>query len=272
MPFRLRVLALLAAASAVLSPLPASASTPPPPGSLVRGGDVSWPNCPRSAVVGARHGLGLPMPTSDSRFVVLGLTFGPAFTANPCLAAQVRWARSRHLWTGAYAVVSYPTAAQLARYGGTGTLDQRLRRVGAAMAAADLRTLRATGLRVPRVWVDVEPVRGLPWSGRTASNRSLVLGALAGFRAGGVRVGLYSYAYGWRQITGGMQVPGVPTWVPAGAGWSQALARCSQRSFSGAPVWMGQFSDGTRDHDVTCPGVSGSRTRRSLFPVMFAST
>jgi hypothetical protein len=274
--FRLRALCALAAATAaVLTPLvssPASASLATPVGSTLHGADVSWPNCPTSVGLASRRGLGLPMPTTDARFVIVGLTNGPSFNVNPCLASQVAWARARHLWTGAYSIVSYPTQLQVHRYGGSGSSAQRLRRVGDAMAAYNVRTLRAANLRTPMVWVDVEPVRGYAWSSNASLNRALVSGVVNGLRARGVHVGLYSYAYGWKQITGGMQLPTLPTWVPAGSGYAQARARCFQRSFSGGPVWLGQYSDGTRDYDVTCPGVTGTATRRSLFPAVFAST
>jgi Putative peptidoglycan binding domain len=239
---------------------PVQASPALPLGQVV-GNDISWPNCPTGMGIPSRPTLGLPMPDVASRYAVLGLTNGPAFTPNPCLATQAAWARDRHLWTSAYAVVSYPTAAQLAAHGGTGTLAERLRRVGRAQARATVTTMRAAGLSSPMVWVDVEPVPGVPWSSRTANNNAVVDGAMAQYRAQGYAVGLYSYAYGWKQITGGRQLPALPTWVPGGAGKASAFARCSQRSFSGGPVLLGQWVSGGRDYDLTCPGVTGSPAR-----------
>ena len=52
---------------------------------------------------------GLPLPDSSARFVVIGLTNGPGFVANPCMADQVAWANSRHLLVAAYSVISGPT-------------------------------------------------------------------------------------------------------------------------------------------------------------------
>src|SRR4051794_34803141 len=79
------------------------------------GADVSWPQCPKGMGIPQKRTEGQPMPTSAARFVVLGLTNGPSFVANPCLQDQVRWVADRHLLAGAYSVVSYPDDATLAQ-------------------------------------------------------------------------------------------------------------------------------------------------------------
>lgn len=260
---RARLLVLLAALVAAVLPGSAGASVLPTT-STAYGADISWPNCAKGLQGSVRPSLGLPMPTRTARFVVIGLTDGPGFSANPCLASQVAWVRARHLWAGAYAVTSYPTAAQLARYGGRGTTVQRLRSAGAAEARLAVARMHRAGLRPPVVWVDVEPVRSAPWSSSTVRNNAVVDGALAAYRAAGLRVGLYSYASAWRSITGGRQLRTVPTWVPSGGALSSsALARCRQRSFSGGPVYLAQWTVADRDRDVACAGVP--RVFRSLF-------
>ncbi len=87
---------------------------------LVEGGDVSWPQCPKGMGIPQKRTLGLPMPLPTAKFVILGLTNGPAFTPNPCLASQVQWVKSRRLLAAAYAVNSYPNDQTLARYGQEG--------------------------------------------------------------------------------------------------------------------------------------------------------
>ena len=52
---------------------------------------------------------GLPLPVPSARFVVIGLTNGPGFVANPCLKDQLAWAKSHHLLVSAYSVISGPT-------------------------------------------------------------------------------------------------------------------------------------------------------------------
>ena len=37
------------------------------------------------------------MPAAASKFVVVGLTNGPAFHANPCLDSAVHWVRRHHM-------------------------------------------------------------------------------------------------------------------------------------------------------------------------------
>src|SRR3954465_10133927 len=73
------------------------------------GYDVSWPQCSGSA---AHH-----LPRSSPSYVILGLTHGTGHTANPCLGAQLSWARDRGARIGAYLVPSFPSAAQLRRAG-----------------------------------------------------------------------------------------------------------------------------------------------------------
>jgi hypothetical protein len=55
---------------------------------------------------------------ASASFVMLDLTDGGSFRANPCLARQVASGESGHLWAGAYAISSYPTSEELTCYGG----------------------------------------------------------------------------------------------------------------------------------------------------------
>ena len=252
---------------------PAQASVMPAVGSTATGADISWPNCPRGMGIPERRTAGKPMPISSASFVVMGLTNGPAIYPNPCLASQVQWVKARHLWAGAYSIVSFPTAAELRRYGGSGTTAQKLRRVGLAQAAVNVAVMRRAGLAAPMVWVDVEPVKGWPWSASPAENNLVIDGVLAGYRAAGLRTGLYSYAYGWKQITGGRALPALPIWVTSGNNSAAAAAaRCNTGRFSGGPVWLAQWSDGARDFNLTCPGVTGKNGSTGVMKAMFAAT
>ena len=274
------VLTLAGVTALTAAPGAAQASAPPAVGSSVAGADISWPNCPRGMGIPQRPTQGSPMPVPAAKFVILGLTNGPAFYPNPCLASQVRWVKARHLWAGAYSIVSYPNSAELKAHGGAGSLSQKLRRVGLAQAARNIAVMRKAGLAAPMVWVDVEPVKGWPWSSTVSNNNAVIDGVLAGYRAAGLRTGLYSYAYGWKQITGGRSMPAVPIWATSGKNsQAAAAARCQTGKFSGGPVWLAQWSDGQRDYNLTCPGVTGqvnapkgSAARAGLMKVMFAST
>lgn len=253
-------IALASMAGSVVVAPPASASRAPAYGVAAHGNDISWPQCPKGG-----GGYGLPGPQTSAKFVVIGLTDGGSFRTNPCLARQVAAAKGRDLWTGAYAITTYPSSAQLARYGGTGTLAARLRRVGAAQAAFNLAAMRRSGLRAPMVWVDVEPRSKNPWPANTVNNNAVIDGVLAGYKAGGVRVGMYSYARAWTSITGGRNLPGVPTWVPVGRkGRAVAASRCAVASYSGTKPALTQWTDGVRDYNITCPGITGKAARGSI--------
>lgn len=256
---RLRAAALVLA-TAVLTPLALTLTSAPAaaaePG---YGFDVSWPQCPRgSGNIPGRQGLGLPMPPPESEFMIIGLTNGPAFTPNPCLASQVAYARDRGQWTAGYAVTSFPNQQQLDQHGGSGTRLQRLNNVGAAQARYNVANLRAAGLRTPMIWVDIEPVSSAPWPSNQTENNALIDGVLRGYAEAGLRTGWYSYKSAWDAITGGRRST-LPTWVPAGKADRQAaLRKCAEPSFSGGPVIFGQWTDEVYDFNVTCPGRSST--------------
>jgi hypothetical protein len=227
---------------------------------MVSGHDISWPQCST-----ADGGYGLPMPPGSTDFLIVGLTHGLAFTENPCVADQVRWARDHGTPSHAYAMGTFPTSAQLRAHGDEGPWDPstragQLSNVGYAAAEFAAASMDRLDWRPPRVWIDVEPRRAQPWptgsAAREDENRSVLQGLMRGLRDNGFDYGLYSYAAGWREITGDWQLPDVPVWATAGRldHPDEALDRCSQRSFSGGPVHIAQWYDDTRDYDLACSG------------------
>lgn len=260
---------LLAGAAAAVAAPEASATTAPTATTAVeRGADVSWPNCPQDRTRPPDPLRGKPMPTGATRFVVIGVTGGHAFSRNDCLATQVAWARQHHQLTAAYVVTSYPSAAQLASYGAAGpyrgtSLLTRLRNVGWAQARSAVATMRQAGLGTPMVWLDIEYMKLWPWSRSRTDNRAVVEGAVAAYRSAGLRVGFYSTQRQWNDILGVARY-GAPEWHTAGAtSAAAALRACTTRSFQGGPTLVAQWWDATTDHDVLCPGrvPSGSVTR-----------
>lgn len=237
---------------ALASPAPSEA------GPAVRGADISWPQCPKGMGIKGRESLGLPMPGSKAQFVVIGLTNGPGFTRNPCLADQVAWAASRRLPVAAYSVVSYPTAGQLGRYAHSGpysgtTRRSQLRNVGYAQARANVAGLRAVHLRVPHVWVDVEVYPFRPWTPNLRRNAAVVRGALEAYGDAGLTTGLYSTPLQFASIVG-RPMWRLPEWHTAGPrGRATAMARCTERSFNGGRVVLAQWWTSAHDHDLTCP-------------------
>jgi hypothetical protein len=229
---------------------------------IVEGGDLSWPQCPEGMGIKERRTLGLPMPLASAEYVVIGLTNGPAFTPNPCLASQVEWAKKNKVMTSAYAVTSYPRAATIREYGGEGPGDPdtkigRLTNVGYQQAVWNLEAMERAGLESPSVWIDVEPVAVWEWSDDIEANQAVVKGALAGYQDAGKRVGVYSIEGLWTPIVGDLQLQ-LPEWRPAGeASRAAALERCGgEWMFQGGAAVTVQWLEDGRDRNVTCPGES----------------
>lgn len=228
----------------------------------VQGADVSWPQCPKGMGIPEKRSKGLPMPVDEAEFVVLGLTNGPGFTPNPCLADQVAWVEDRELMASAYAVASYPDAATLEKYSWDGpysgdTKKGQLRNVGYQQARYNLDTMVDAGLQTPVVWIDVEPVPFFEWSGDPAANAAVVEGAARAYTDAGYGIGIYSTPYLWETVVGSFRL-GVAEWRAAGeTSREEALNRCGQdwSIQGGAPV-MGQWVEGNRDHNITCPDIA----------------
>lgn len=267
-----RVAVLALAASAVLSPLTASAPeiATAATTSYVRGADISWPQCPTTVGIPSRRGLDQPMPARTSDFVVVGLTNGPAFYPNPCIEQQMRWVRNHHVFASAYSVTTYPRARQVKRYGASGpfsagSLVGRLRNTGYNQARFNIATMKGAGLRSPAVWIDVEPSTVIPWSGSVVRNRAVVDGIVRGYKDAGYRVGIYSTRYLWQQILGNARY-GLPEWRTAGrATMSSALRKCSSGSVQGGRAVMTQWYTLTRDFDLMCPGYGTRAAMRRWF-------
>ncbi|MFT4287998.1 hypothetical protein [Nocardioides sp.] len=229
---------------------------------IVTGADVSWPQCPAGMGIPQKRSHGAPMPLDSAEFVILGLTNGPGFYPNPCLADQVAWVRERHLLAAAYSVISWPDEQQQARYGGQGPFEAtstlgRLANAGYQQALFNLETMRAAGLDSPAVWLDVEPVPDFDWPADVEQNAAVVRGAARAYADQGLLVGVYSTTSLWQRIVGDLSL-GLQEWRAAGhTSREEALARCDQsRSIQGGSALLSQWVEDGRDLNVTCPGAS----------------
>ena len=238
----------------------------PPRRKPVLGADISWPQCPKGLGIPEKRTLGAPMPVAEAEYVVVGLTNGPGFVRNPCLAEQTAYVRDRGLMAAAYAVASYPDDATVARHGrtgpyGGGRLDA-LRNTGYQQARYNVASMREAGLESPIVWIDVEPVPDFGWSTDPVANAAVVEGVARGYRDAGFRIGVYSTPYLWAEIVGGFEL-GVPEWRAAGQTSStEALARCgTDWVIQGGDAVLGQWVQDNRDMNLTCPGISADLGR-----------
>jgi hypothetical protein len=227
----------------------------------VLGGDISWPQCPKGMGIPQKRTLGMPMPLPEAEYVIIGLTNGPGFTPNPCLADQVDWVRKRGLMASGYAVSSFPTSAQLQEYGTKGPFDAgtdvgRLRNVGYQQALFTIGQMKAAGLLTPIVWMDVEPVPSFEWSADKAANAAVVQGVARGYTDNGYDIGVYSTPALYAGVVGDLSLGGVPEWRAAGqTSQAEALSRCGRDwTIQGGDGVLGQWVQYSRDLNITCPG------------------
>ena len=228
----------------------------------VLGADISWPQCPKGMGIPEKRSQGSPMPIDEARYVIVGLTNGPGFYANPCLATQVDWVRSRGLMAAAYAVASYPEAAQIGEHGADGPFDGNtmlgaLANTGYQEARFNVASMRAAGLLTPIVWIDVEPVPDFEWSRDLEANAAVVRGIERGYSDAGYRTGVYSTPYLWAGVVGDLAL-GLPEWRAAGqTSIDEALARCGDEwVIQGGAAVLGQWVQDQRDMNITCPGTA----------------
>lgn len=240
---------LAAAAQEQAALLNAQEDSIPPRDGHVLGADISWPQCPPGMGIEHKETSGQPMPTDDAEYVVVGLTNGPGFHANPCLADQVAWVKQRGLLISAYSVISWPDEATQKQYGG-------LREAGYAQAQFNVASMEAAGLETPIVWLDVEQVPHYEWSASTSANAEVVVGAAQGYLDAGFRIGVYSTPYIWESLVGDLAL-GVPEWRAAGqTSRAEALDRCgADWSIQGGRAVLGQWVQDSRDKNITCPGI-----------------
>lgn len=208
------------------------------------------------------------MPTRDARFVVVGVTNGPGFHPNPCLADQLAWVTAHHRLLAAYAMTTYPHHKKVAAYGNDGPYDAttargRLRNAAYAEATYNLSTMSAVAMTVPMIWVDVEPYPVSSWSKNHRANRAVISSVIRAYRDAGYAIGIYTYLNGWRTVVGSWRLPSVPTWSTVGSGKAAHARHNCGRGPSGGRDWLMQWWTKHRDHDLLCP--AGRSHRAAIF-------
>ena len=207
----------------------------------------------------SRRSPGNPLPLASASFAVVGLTNGPGWFPNPCLAQHVAWAKARGVWTVGVLDDDLPDGGAALAYGSDRPVvgrdpGGRLRNAGYQQAMFNVASMTDRGAAVPFVWVDVEPYPTHPWSRDVLANRQVVRGVVRAYQDQGYGVGFYSYDNGWRAVVGSWRKPGFPTWVPVGpvsnglavASAAGARRRRSPAGRSARPVGAGRA--GPRRH------------------------
>jgi hypothetical protein len=242
--------AMVAASASSARDALAKTSTPP-----ATGYDVSYPQC----------GSTLP---SGGGFGIVGVNGGKAWSANPCLLDEYRWAATRtsppafYMNTGNPGTLSthwgIPGPKPCANYTNPASVNDPGCAYNYGWRAAEEAFTRASQTTSPAAaagafwWADVEIANS--WDGTTAANFADITGGLDFLRSKGVQAGVYSTRYQWAQIAGSNALPTTPNWVAGASSLKQATAFCSSSySFTGGPVRLVQFPSGNFDGDYRCP-------------------
>jgi hypothetical protein len=274
--------ALVSLALVTLAP-PASAATTP------TGYDISYPQCSTRA----------SSYPQQRAFGIVGVNGGTAATANPCLGpsngytSELSWAAaspglpnqpraSFYLNTAdpGPVVASWPAAGSGPKscdntWSAGCAYDYGYAKAtysfGLARSAANADAARGLPTTTPSAdpwWIDVETTNTWATPGNTPSWASVNIAALQGFAGGltaaGVslaRVGFYSTAFQWAQITGLTPATSPtyfstsePNWIPGATSLAQAQANCLPgHSFTGGPVTLTQYRASSFDGDYRCP-------------------
>ena len=234
----------------------------------VLGADISWPQCPKGMGIPQKRSHGAPMPIDAARYVIIGLTNGPGFYPNPCLAGQTAWVKSRNLMAAAYSVISYPEQRHFDAYRNKGPYDGSTRlgalsNVGYQQAVFNLRHHEAraapvtdrSGWTSSRCRTSTGPAtwRPTPRSSEgphAATPTPATASAPTPRRPSG-------------STSSATCVSGIPEWRAAGqTSRAEALRRCGpDRMFQGGDAVLGQWVEADRDMNVTCPGTSREMLR-----------
>src|ERR1700687_1042834 len=254
----------------------------------VRPGPPPQVRVPLPAHVG-RAEVPVPLPQSPSRstafrtplpFVKSGLGFGivgvnsgypfmSTHPGNPCLLDAYNHTPMASLYVNTgydpiYTDANHTTAdctAQSASVAGSAS-QQAAWAVGCSEAQGDYAYASSNGITTPvGWWLDVETANS--WCGQSGTNctdltlnQYTIQGIVHELRQlGAVPVVIYSNSYLWAAVVGTNTVLGAASdWYASGTSTSQsAAAYCSSSySFSGAPVSLVQYLNGSGDRDYAC--------------------
>jgi hypothetical protein len=248
------------------------AAAKPGPGTSPAGYDISYPQC------------GGTYPSSVT-FGIVGVNGGIVYSANPCLAGELNWAKAAANHAPSFYANTanpgpaysshWPTGQQAPQvcdgsnspacsydYGWNAAHDSFTDAVSAEAADGSLSPTAAAAASA--WWLDVET--GNSWEtlesayGATVSSATNDRAALQGETAflsgqGVASVGVYSTAGQWSSITGGTgsMFSTSPVWIAGYKRLSFAQAGCNSTSFTGGRVTVTQYPSAGFDADYRCP-------------------
>jgi hypothetical protein len=197
-----------------------------------------------------------------------GYPFMTVHPGNPCLADEYAHTPMAGLYINTGYDPSYVTnhttascTTQSTSVAGTSS-QQAAWAVGCSEAQGDYSYASSQGITSPvGWWLDVETANS--WCGQSGTNctdltlnQYTIQGIIDTFtHIGAVPVGIYSNNYLWSAIVGTNAVHGAASdWYASGTSTARsASAYCSSSySFSGAPVSLVQFLNGSVDRDYAC--------------------
>jgi hypothetical protein len=193
--------------------------------------------------------------------MIVGVNDGRAFTRNPCLADEYRWASSGGGVPALYMNLNYieSRSSDYATYGPRGHCapsDNPCRAFNYGYNAAHDAVANATAVsaNASRWWLDIEIANY--WSPNPALNALVIQGAISYFREQQTPIGIYSIAPMWQEIAGAFS-PDVPLWVAQTDDRVPTSAYCSPaHAFGGGAISLVQHWNGHVDLDYACPSLT----------------
>ncbi|HET6963779.1 MAG TPA: hypothetical protein VFH58_03340 [Acidimicrobiales bacterium] len=228
------------------------------------GYDISYPQCSGSSVGST--------PASTGAFDILGVNDGIVYSANPCLAAQYKWATGATVSFYANTADPGPSSSHWPKgqtRNGVLCPNQKRYTIGSTAynncsyvygwnAAQDSfndasKAAGSSAAVSAQWWLDVESANS--WTRSTTANIADIQGGLDYFSknsaAGG---GIYTNSSSWSSITGSTtSFSQYPWWYPTGQGSATtAISDCSARSILGGHIRYTQYSSNGFDTDYDC--------------------
>ncbi len=221
--------------------------------SNLRGYDISWPQCTTG------------YPGGSLSFTIIGVTLGRAYTRNPCLGDEVKWARQQ----GAAVAPGLYMNLDLARvrgvkYGMSGpkgdcktSYDECMPYNYGYNSAKDAFTYAVSqGVVSGAWWLDIEDSNS--WSDYDNLNVAVVQGALDYFADQHIAAGIYSMHDQWTEIMGDYKPvmrdgSKLQNWVATPTSGRRAPGYCSSDyAFGGGEVRLVQYIEGSYDISYAC--------------------